>query len=91
MTTGAPMTGVMTLIGMRLSEGRVDNQLQSSARQPPVSKVAGNRVRWSDVPSRRRAMCGTASPMNAMGPQKAVLVAVSNPVQQSNKVRVRRT
>ena len=43
------------------------------------------------VPSKRRAIWGTAKPTKAMGPQKAVEVAVSKPVVNNNKVRVRET
>ena len=85
------MSGVMTLMGIRLPlGGSVLHRLQSSARQPPVSMVAGISMRWLPVRMTMRAMCGTASPRKEMGPQKAVVVAVSRPVQQSNALRVRR-
>lgn len=35
-------------------------------------------------------MCGTAKPRKEIGPQKAVVIAVSNPVVISNMLRVRR-
>ena len=33
-------------------------------------------------------MCGTANPINATGPQNAVVVAVKIPVASSNRLRV---
>ena len=82
------MSGVITLIGMMLpSRGRVLNRLQANARFAPMSIVAGIRTLWYEVPSARRAKCGTASPMNEMGPQKAVVVAVSKPVTNSSICR----
>ena len=91
MTTGAPKMGVMTLMGMTDAEGMVEMRLHTNARQAPVRSVAGKSVRWLAVPSRRRAMWGTANPTKAIGPQKAVEVAVSRPVVKSNMVRVRLT
>ena len=45
-TTGAPMTGVMTLMGITPpSPGKVLIRLQARANEAPVSKVAGNKVR----------------------------------------------
>ena len=44
-TTGAPKTGVMTLMGIMESEGRVEIRLHNNVRQAPVRSVAGKRVR----------------------------------------------
>lgn len=74
------MTGVTAFSGMiPASPGRMQMKLQSRAMAPPVSMVTGSRELWLEVPSMRRAMCGTASPIKEIGPQKAVVVAVSNP------------
>ena len=54
-TTGAPMTGVITLIGITDCDGMVDSRLQTRAKAAPVSNVAGSSVRWFDVPRKRRA------------------------------------
>ena len=84
------MSGVMTLMGMMLpSRGRVLSKLQINAKFAPMSIVAGIRTRWYEVPSERRAKCGTANPMNDMGPQKAVVVAVRSPVTSSSSCRIR--
>ena len=83
------MRGVITLMGNRVpSEGRVHSRLQSRVRQAPVSIQAGIRERWLLVPMVMRARWGTARPRKEMGPQKAVVVAVSSPVQQSSRLRV---
>ena len=47
--------------------------------------------RRGDVEKSSRAMCGTTSPMNPMGPQKAVATAVSVPEISNIKERVRAT
>ena len=63
--------------------------LHSSAVAAPVSMVVGMRWLWFSVPSIRREMWGTVSPMNAIGPQNAVVTAVSRPVTRSRWLRVR--
>ena len=56
------MTGVTAFSGMMpASPGRMQMKLQSRAMAPPVSMVTGSRELWLEVPSMRRAMCGTAS------------------------------
>ena len=58
------MTGVTAFSGMiPASPGRMQMKLQSRAMAPPVSMVTGSRELWLEVPSMRRAMCGTASPI----------------------------
>ena len=56
---------------------------------PPLKMVEGMRWRWLSVASSMRDMCGTASPMKAMGPQKAVAEAVRSPVTTSSWLRRR--
>ncbi len=46
----------------------------------PQRIVTGSRDLWFELPSMSLAMCGTASPINDIGPQNAVVVAVSTPV-----------
>ena len=47
--------GVMTLMGMSVSEGSVEIRLQNRVRQAPARAVAGSKARWSEEVSRRRA------------------------------------
>ena len=90
--TGAPTRGVMAFRGSTLSlPGNTVRRLHSNATHEPAKIVTGSSIVWFDEPSSRRAICGTASPMNEMGPQKAVAVAVSSPVQSSIIIRVRFT
>ena len=80
------MTGVTAFSGMiPASPGRMQMKLQSRAMAPPVSMVTGSRELWLEVPSMRRAMCGTASPIKEIGPQKAVVVAVRLYQQYGNQ------
>lgn len=90
MMTGAPNIGVTALRGMTMLPGMMQMMLHSSAMTAPQSIVAGSSTVWLDVPVSRRAMCGTASPMNATGPQNAVTTAVSMPVDMSIMRRVLR-
>lgn len=87
--TGAPKTGVTALIGITVFCGITQIRLHNIHITAPVSIVVGNSMVWSDVFVSIRAMCGTASPTNAIGPQKAVLAAVSMPVAVSSSRRVR--
>lgn len=88
MITGAPKTGVTALSGMIVFSGSVHTRLQTSAMMLPERMVAGSRMTWFDVRVMRRAMCGTASPMNATGPQNAVAAAERMPVEMSMRRRV---
>ena len=89
--TGTPKNGVTTLSGIRpASPGKVQMILHSKARAAPVKSVTGKRALWFVVCNSSRAICGTANPMNEIGPQYAVTIAVRIPVISNNKVRVRR-
>ena len=55
--------GQLTILLMRAMK------LQSNASAAPHSAVAGIRMRWSLVRKMARDRCGTARPMNMMGPQ----------------------
>ena len=86
MMTGAPRNGVTALRGMTpLSPGRMHTRLANMAVAAPVRMVAGKRFLWFSVPRIRRAMCGTANPIKATGPQKAVVMAASRPVTKSSR------
>ena len=86
--TGAPIIGVIALSGiMPRSPGNRQIALHSSATIIPILMVAGSSCRWSSVLTIILAMCGTASPINAIGPQNAVAEAVSKPVIKSNLFR----
>ena len=56
-----------------------------------MSAEAGIVMRWLEVWNKPRAMCGTATPMNAIGPQKAVTPPASRPVANTMNRRVRDT
>ena len=79
--TGAPNSGVTALRGSTLCCGNTEMTLQSKATTAPITIVTGISVRWSAVRIISRAMWGTARPMNATGPQYAVLIPVSSPVE----------
>ena len=83
---GAPMKGVTALRGITpLSPGKTQMALARSATAAPVRMVAGNSFWWFSVPSIMRAICGTASPIKAIGQQKAVVMAASSPVTKSSR------
>lgn len=91
-TTGTPMNGVMADKGsVPRSPGKWVSNNESNATLAPITKVAGNKRRWSAVCMSRRTICGTAKPMNDMGPHRAVTAAVSSPVSRSRMVRTRLT
>lgn len=85
------MIGVTALSGRIVSAGRMQSRLQSREMAAPVSMVVGRRTLWFSVPNSIRAICGVASPRKDTGPQKAVAIAVSNPVDNNNNVRTRVT
>ena len=82
------MTGVTALIGIIPSDGKVLTILHKSNTAAPHSMVTGSRRLWLLLRNNNRAMCGTESPIKATGPQYAVTVAVSNPVERSSRLRV---
>ena len=89
-TIGAPISEVMTLIGTTW-EGSRDRIEQHRAAAAPVRMLAGIRWRWSEVPTRRRAACGTAIPRKPIGPQKAVTAPVSRHAPISTPARAAAT
>ena len=90
-TIGAPMSAVTELIGRLPSkEGRRAMRLQNKAKSMPRKAVAGMSSLWSLLLKRNRAMCGTANPKKAMGPQKAVMMAVRKPDTKMMSILLRR-
>lgn len=49
--------------------GNTLTRLHNKAIIAPISIVNGNNTLWFEVPNTNRAICGTAKPMNATGPQ----------------------
>ena len=82
------MIGVTALRGiMPPCDGIVQKRLQSRATTLPASMEAGISSLWSDACINSRATCGTARPMNEIGPQKAVTMDVSAPVMMRSQLR----
>ena len=63
--------------------------LHINAMAAPVRRVAGISERWFSVPSSILAIWGTANPIKAIGPQKAVVMAVRMPVTTNSQLRTR--
>ena len=88
MMTGAPNNGVTALRGMIICCGRTLMILHSIAIAAPDIRVAGSNTLWSSELIARRAICGTARPINDTGPQNAVVTAVRIPVDMSTILRI---
>ena len=74
------MRAVTELMGrLPSNEGRRAMRLQNKAKSMPRKAVAGMSSLWSLLLKRKRAICGTAKPKKAMGPQNAVMMAVRKP------------
>ena len=71
-----------------LAPGNTQIKLQSKAIAEPISMVIGNSDLWFDVPNINLAICGTANPINAIGPQKAQVIAVISPAQSRRRKRI---
>ena len=63
--------------------------MHAKAMLAPKAMVRGRSERWEPEGDRKRAMCGVARPMKLIGPQKAVVMAESNPVASRSMWRVR--
>ena len=86
---GTPRNGVTAFSGnTHPLLGSTHTKLQNKATMPPKRIVVGMMNRKSSVRKNKRAKCGTANPIKAIGPQKAVDKAVIIPV--SNKITVRK-
>ena len=83
------MSGVITLTGMMLPlVGMVQSRLHNKVRQAPINIEPGSITLCLLVRNVIREICGTANPKNEIGPQKAVVVAVSRPVQTNRQLRI---
>ena len=88
MITGAPMIGVTAFKGMiPFSPGSTQIILHNNDMAAPVRIVPGIKYRWLSVLRNILAICGTASPIKAIGPQYAVVTAVSRPVTINRQLR----
>lgn len=86
---GTPRNGVTALSGnTHPLLGSTHMKLQIKATVAPRRIVVGMINRKSSVRNNRRDRCGTAKPIKAIGPQKAVDKAAIIPV--SNKIAVRK-
>ena len=75
---------------LMLYEASDTRQSHNSSRLAPNRAQAGTVSRWLDVCMIPRARCGTATPMNAIGPHQAVTPPASSEVASTIPKRVRR-
>ena len=76
-TIGAPIRAVTAFIGRFPSNpGSLAIMLQNSVMTIPINIDIGTRSLWSLLLNKYLAMCGTESPINEIGPQYAVVMAV---------------
>ena len=81
--TGAPIKGVTAFNGITpISPGRLQKILHNKAIPDPHMSVPGKSMRWFVVLKNILEICGTARPIKATGPQKAVTTAVRIPVSK---------
>ena len=71
------------------NEGSRAMRLQNRAKSMPRKAVAGMISLWSLLLNRNRAICGTAKPKKAMGPQNAVISAVRKPEAKMMSILLR--
>ena len=74
---------------LRLYDASETRQSQSKSRFAPSRAQAGTVSRWLEVCISPRARCGTATPMNAMGPHQAVTPPANRDVASTMPRRVR--
>lgn len=89
------------IIGAPISDERVDigsgyvhsdeRMSQTSNKFAPINAQAGSVSRWFVVWNSPRAICGTATPTKAIGPQKAVIPPTSSPVANTIAQRMDET
>ena len=81
MTKGAPISEVTAFIGSTLlPKSPLEIRSQKIRIIAPMTQTAGISTLWSLVPKRILERCGTAIPMKAIGPQKAVMTPVRRAV-----------
>ena len=91
-TKGAPSSDVMVFTGSTIPcIESPDSKLHNPLMITPSSITAGSNMRWSEVRNNPRAICGTANPINPIGPQNAVIAPVSRQVHKTTKMRVGRS
>ena len=79
-TTGAPKILVIALIGSTFIEpGSWAIVSQINIKIAPQQSTAGIKILWSVVWNSCRVKCGTANPIKAMGPAKAVIHPAKRP------------
>ena len=76
---GAPNSADTVEIGSGYTKSEHSTS-HTSSRQAPMRAEAGMVMRWLEVRKIPRAICGTATPMNAIGPQNAVIPPANRPV-----------
>ena len=77
-TTGAPNNEVIAFIGKvysKVGNWAILSQINNTIA--PVIAVAGINILWLEVVKINLAICGTANPIKAIGPEKAVMTPVS--------------
>ena len=78
MTTGAPNKDVIAFIGSVNSLfGSCAILSQINKMIPPSNETAGINILWLEVLKINFVMWGTANPIKAIGPQKAVITTVN--------------
>ena len=75
MTIGAPMIEVMALMGnVNSKPGIWETISQNNIIIAPIKSVPKNKMWWLLVLNNNLAKCGTANPINAIGPANAVML-----------------
>ena len=86
MIIGAPNNDVMALMGKVNSlVGNWAIPSQINIIMAPPMATAGIKILWLEVLNNNLVKCGTANPINAMGPENAVMTPVSKLVAISTK------
>ena len=76
-TTGAPNSDVIAFIGSVNSlVGSCAIMSHINKTIAPIIATAGNNILWFELENDILAMCGTAKPTKAIGPEKAVITPV---------------
>ena len=89
---GAPNSDVIAFIGNVYSlEGNWAILSQISIMIAPLMATAGTNILWLEVLKSSLVKCGTAKPIKAIGPEKAVITPVNKLVEIKVKFRVRFT
>ena len=89
---GAPNNEVIALIGKVYSlVGNWAMLSQISIMMAPLMATAGTNILWLEVQKSSLVKCGTANPIKAIGPEKAVITPVNKLVEIKVKFRVRLT